>query len=159
MSDDTHRDVARLRQSDNAEHGATRHGEPDHHGELPIACDELLGPVQGIDEPGAFLGDLRAQGCFVLGQALFGHDTVVGERGREPVDEQGVGPPIGLGDGLPSGLELHFEVAPIHPQDDLCSLPGGGDGNVRFLGQRYGHVCIPTATSWDGKSDIVLSGR
>ena len=104
---------------DDAELGPAVDREADHHGELAVLRDELLGAVERIDQPeGPTIERGLAAGCH-----LFFRDD--GDAGRELTQagqDDGLCRMVGVGDGTLVGLVTHAEIAGIdaHDFDGRC---------------------------------------
>ena len=109
-------------------------GEPEHHRELAVLRDELLGAVERIDHPYPLL---RQPVPRVGG--LFGEPAVGGKRAEDVLLDAGVGLEVGGGDGIVVALLAHLDRAVVVSGDDLAGGAGGFHGHLALAGERRRH--------------------
>src|SRR5688572_20714527 len=98
--------------------------EPDHHDELWVSFDELVGPVDRIDEK--HLTRRREVGeRFWL--ALLGDDRYSWEFLRQAFHDERVGAPVGFGHRIGRTLEVHDERRRVHLRDERCRFGRDAD--------------------------------
>ena len=125
------RGIAEVRDSDgggvdDAQHRLARSDQCDIDGELAIAADELLGTVQGVDEPEAATADL---GQPPGGYALLGDDGDARRQGFQRLDDEPLGGLVGFGDRRGIRLRTYREIATVDAHDHLAR-PLGDAANL-----------------------------
>jgi hypothetical protein len=100
-------------------------GQADHHRELAVARDELLGAVERIDEPAA-PGSHRV----TVVEVLLRDDAVTREALAQLRDDEGVGAPVGLGHRVGLALELYVEARRVHLEHQHTCLARELSGDI-----------------------------
>ncbi len=89
------------------------------HGEFAVAVDELLGAVQGVDQPKSLRHGRYAAG----GRRLLGNHGNGGRELRERRKNDRLGPLICRGDRRGIGLVSHFKICRIDLENGLPCRP------------------------------------
>ena len=101
--------------------------EGDVDGKFPPLADELLGAVQGIDQPERRTRDI---GDIAGGNRFFGDDgEVVGDLFPDGLGNEVFGQPVGLGDGRGIRFLVDLEIAVV----DFHDFPSGAQRDIAHL--------------------------
>ncbi len=121
---------------DDAEDGLAFVEEADADGEVSELADEVVGAVDGVDDPDAAVGVGGVEGDFEACLAFFADDAVGGESAAQGGDDEALAGAVGVGDGLGLcggvGLGETFDFAVV-VENDFARAAGEIDGELEVV--------------------------
>ncbi len=137
---------------DDAEDGDSLVEQADADSEVAEVADEVVGSVDGVDDPDSAHGVADLHGDAEAGVVLLADDAVGGEPGLEGADDVGLDLAVRDGDGLLGGCDVGFGLA----CDVAVVLEGdgrGGFGEVNDEGEVGGESHgVPYFESLEGSA-------
>jgi len=121
---------------DDAEDGVARVEEADADGEGGEARDEVIGAVDGVDDPGAAVGVRAIEGDGVGEIAFFADEAVGGVALFEVGEDESLCIAIGVGDGLGVAFGESLDVAEVL-EGDAAGVAGELDGELEVVGEGH----------------------